>query len=161
MRDTILHAPLLICVLVLVVACVSSLLPISPVEALLVALSTVVPTSLLLPVAGLATVGHMAAKTLVYLGSRRAEPAVPVRHRAALQRVRTLLLRRRRVRLLTMLVSALAGVPPFYLVTVCCGVLRLPLWDFLVAGTVGRGIRFGALALMPRGSQILAQLGGP
>jgi membrane protein YqaA with SNARE-associated domain len=150
MRDTVLHAPLLLCVLVLVVACVSSLLPISPVEALLLGLSAAVPAPLLLPVAALATVGHMAAKTLVYLGSRGAEPAVPARHRAALQRVRALLLRRRRVQLLTVLVSAIGGVPPFYLVTVCSGVLRLPLRDFLVAGTVGRGLRFAALALLPR-----------
>jgi membrane protein YqaA with SNARE-associated domain len=33
---------------------------------------------------------------------------------------------------------------------VCSGVLRLPLRDFLVAGTVGRGLRFAALALAPR-----------
>jgi membrane protein YqaA with SNARE-associated domain len=150
MRDTVLHAPLLLCVLVLVVAAVSSLLPVSPVEALLLALSAVVPASLLLPLAALATVGHMAAKTLVYLGSRRAAPAVPARHRAALQRVHTLLVRRRRVQLLTVLASAAGGLPPFYLVTVCCGVLRLPLRDFLVAGTVGRGLRFAALALGPQ-----------
>ncbi len=151
MRDAVLHAPLLLCVLVLVVAGVSSLLPISPVEALLLGLSASVPAHLLLPVTALATVGHMAAKTLVYLGSRSAaEPAVPARHRAALQRVRALLTRRRRVRFLTVLVSALAGVPPFYLVTVCCGVLRLPLRDYVVAGAIGRGLRFAALALLPR-----------
>jgi membrane protein YqaA with SNARE-associated domain len=92
----------------------------------------------------------MAAKTLVYLGSRTAEPAIPARHRAALQRVRALLLRRRRVQLLTVLVSAVGGVPPFYLVTVCCGVLRLPLRDYLVVGAVGRGLRFAALALLPQ-----------
>jgi membrane protein YqaA with SNARE-associated domain len=150
MRDAVLHAPLLLCVLVLVIAAVSSLLPVSPVEALLLALSATAPTPLLLPVAALATVGHMAAKALLYLGSRSAQPALPAQHRAALQRVRGLLLRRRRVQMLTVLVSALGGLPPFYLVTVCSGVLRLPLRDFLVAGTVGRGLRFAALALAPR-----------
>jgi membrane protein YqaA with SNARE-associated domain len=150
MRDAVLHAPLLLCALVLVVACVSSLLPVSPVEALLVGLSAIVPTPLLLPVALLATVGHMAAKTLVYLGSRSAAPVIPARHAAALRRVRALLLRRRRVQFLTVLVSAIAGVPPFYLVTVCCGMLRLPLLDYLVAGAIGRGLRFAALAVMPR-----------
>lgn len=150
MADAVLHAPLLLCVLVLVVAGVSSLLPISPVEGLLLLLSASVPAPLVLPIAALATVGHMGAKTLIYLGSRRAEPAVPARQRAALQRVRALLLRRRRVQVATVLVSALGGVPPFYLVTVCCGVLRLPLRDFLVAGTVGRGLRFAALAFAPQ-----------
>jgi membrane protein YqaA with SNARE-associated domain len=97
-----------------------------------------------------ATLGHMAAKTLVYLGSRGTTPLVTPRQRAGLERVSALLLRRRRLQVLTVLLSAVGGLPPFYLVTVCCGALRLPLRDFLVAGTVGRGVRFGALALLPR-----------
>jgi membrane protein YqaA with SNARE-associated domain len=150
MRDAAMNAPLILCAFVVLVATVSSLLPVSPVEVLLIALSASLPPSLLLPVTMLATLGHMAAKTVIYLGSRTTVPALPARQRAALDRVRALLVRRRRVRLLTVLVSAIGGVPPFYLVTVCCGVLRLPLRDFLVAGTVGRGLRFAALALLPR-----------
>lgn len=150
MRDVVVEAPLVVCAIVLLVAVASSLLPASPVEALLIALSASMPQSLALPVTVLATLGHMAAKTLLYLGSRRATPIVPARQRAALDRVRALLLRRRRLQLLTVLVSAIGGVPPFYLVTVCCGALRLPLRDFLVAGTVGRGLRFGALAFLPQ-----------
>jgi membrane protein YqaA with SNARE-associated domain len=150
MRDTALQTPAMVCTLVLIIAAVSSLLPVSPVELMLLALSASVPPSLMLPVTVLATVGHMAAKTLVYVGSRSTTPAIPPRQRAALERVRALLMRRRRTRVLTMLLSAAGGVPPFYLVTICCGVLRLPLRDFLVAGTIGRGARFAVLALLPR-----------
>jgi membrane protein YqaA with SNARE-associated domain len=150
MPDVATAAPVIVCALVLIVAAASSLLPVSPIEAMLVALSASVPTSLLVPVTVLATVGHMAAKTVVYLGSRRTTPLATQRQRAGLERVRALLLRRRRLQVLTVLLSALGGLPPFYLVTVCCGALRLPLRDFLVAGTVGRGVRFGALALLPR-----------
>jgi membrane protein YqaA with SNARE-associated domain len=150
MRDIGTAAPVIVFALVLVVAAASSLLPVSPVEAMLVALSASAPTSLLVPVTVAATLGHMAAKTLVYLGSRRTTPLVRPRQRAGLERVRALLLRRRRLQVLTVLLSAVGGLPPFYLVTVCCGALRLPLRDFLVAGTVGRGVRFGALALLPR-----------
>ena len=150
MRVATTAAPIVVCALVLVIAAASSLLPVSPVEALLVALSASTPLSLLLPVVALATLGHMAAKTVVYLGSRTTSPIVPARQQAALERVRRLLLRRPRMQLLTVLVSAIGGVPPFYLVTVCSGILRLPLRDFLVAGTIGRGLRFGALALLPR-----------
>ena len=150
MRDLATAAPVIVCALVLVVAAASSLLPVSPVEAMLVALSASAPTSLLIPVTVVATLGHMAAKTLVYLGSRKTTPLVTPRQRAGLERVRALLLRRRRLQVLTVLLSAVGGLPPFYLVTVCSGALRLPLRDFLVAGTVGRGVRFGALALLPR-----------
>ncbi len=142
---------LVLCALALVVGGASALLPFLPIEPLLLGLSATVPRPLLLPVVTLATAGHMAAKTLLYLGSRSAtERAVPARQQAALERVRVLLSRRRAVQVLTVLVSALAGVPPFYLVTVCCGVLRLPLRDFLLVGVVGRGLRFGALALLPQ-----------
>ena len=149
MRDITTAAPVVVCAVVLIVAAASSLLPVSPVEAMLVALSASAPASLLVPVTVLATLGHMVSKTLVYLGSRSATPVVPARQRAGLERVRALLLRRRRVQLLTVLLSAVGGMPPFYVVTVCYGALRLPLRDFLVAGTVGRGVRFGALALLP------------
>jgi membrane protein YqaA with SNARE-associated domain len=151
MPDAMLQVPLLLCVCALVVGGVSALLPVLPIEPLLLGASASVPAPLLLPVVALATVGHMAAKTLLYLGSRSAaERAVPARHRAALERVRALLSRRRRVQVLTLLASAIAGVPPFYLVTVCCGALRIPLRDYLVVSVVGRGLRFGALALLPR-----------
>jgi membrane protein YqaA with SNARE-associated domain len=151
MPDAMLQVPLLLCVSALVVGGVSALVPVLPIEPLLLGASASVPAPLLLPVVALATVGHMAAKTLLYLGSRSAaERAVPARHRAALERVRALLSRRRRVQVLTLLVSAIAGVPPFYLVTVCCGALRIPLRDYLVVSVVGRGLRFGALALLPR-----------
>jgi membrane protein YqaA with SNARE-associated domain len=151
MPDAMLQVPLLLCVSALVVGGVSALVPVLPIEPLLLGASASVPAPLLLPVVALATVGHMAAKTLLYLGSRSAaERAVPERHRTALERVRALLSRRRRVQLLTLLASAIAGVPPFYLVTVCCGALRIPLRDYLVVSVVGRGLRFGALALLPR-----------
>jgi len=150
MPDALLHAPLLLCAFALVVGAASALLPLVPIEPILVGASVSVPARLLLPVVALATVGHMAAKTLLYLGGRAAaERVVPTGRRAALERVRALLSRRRRVQLLTLLASAVAGVPPFYLVTVCYGVLRLPLRDYLVVGVVGRGLRFGALALLP------------
>jgi membrane protein YqaA with SNARE-associated domain len=151
MSDAVLQVPLLLCAFALVVGGVSALLPVLPIEPLLLGVSASVPARLLVPVVVLATVGHMAAKTLLYLGSRSAtERAMPARQRAMLERVRALLSRRRRVQLLTVLVSATAGVPPFYLVTVCCGVLRIPLRDYLVVSVIGRGLRFGALALLPR-----------
>ena len=40
--------------------------------------------------------------------------------------------------LLTVFLSAAAGLPPFYVVTVAWGVARLRLTDFVIAGTIGR-----------------------
>jgi membrane protein YqaA with SNARE-associated domain len=149
--DDLLDAPLLLCAFALMVGGASALLPVLPIEPLLLAASAAVPTPLLVPVVALATVGHMAAKTLLYLGSRSVAERLMARpQRAALERVRVLLSRRRSVQLVTVLASAVAGVPPFYLVTVCCGLLRFPLGHYVVVSLLGRGFRFGALALVPR-----------
>jgi membrane protein YqaA with SNARE-associated domain len=145
------HAPVLLCAVVLVVAAVSSLFPVSPLEALLVGFAASLPASLVVPVALMAAAGHMAAKTLLYVASRGAAARTSSeRQEAAVARVRALLSRRRSVQLLTVIVSAVTGLPPFYLVTVCCGVLRLSLRDYLLAGTIGRGLRFAVLASVPR-----------
>ena len=148
--DLIPQTPLLLCLAAVVVGVVGSLLPFSPIEPLLLGLAASAPAPLVLPIVALTTAATMGAKTLVYLASRGAQPTLPPRHRAALDRTRSLLERRRPVQLLVVLLSALAGLPPFYLVTVCCGVLRLSLRDYLVVGTLGRGLRFTAIALLPQ-----------
>jgi hypothetical protein len=51
--------------------------------------------------------------------------------------------------LLTVFLSAAAGLPPFYVVTVAWGVARLRLTDFLIAGTIGRAARFTVIMLPP------------
>jgi membrane protein YqaA with SNARE-associated domain len=48
-----------------------------------------------------------------------------------------------------MLASGMVGVPPFYVVTVLAGTLRVSLAEFLLIGTVGRAVRFIALAALP------------
>ena len=150
MPDVIAEAPLLLCACALLVGGASALLPLLPIEPLLIGASVTVSRPLLVPIVALATLGHMGAKTLLYLASRgAAERMIPLRQRASLDRVRALLSRRRPVQLLTLLASAVAGLPPFYVVTVCYGMLRLPLRDYLVVGVVGRALRFTALVLLP------------
>ena len=146
----VLQAPLLLCLLTVLIAGVASALPFSPADPLLLAVAVAVPEPLVLPVIALATASHMGAKTLVYLGSRRVGHSLPARARPAVERARALLAGRRRARFLTVLASALAGVPPLYAVTLAYGTLRLPLRDFLIAGSIGRALRFTALILLPR-----------
>ena len=49
--------------------------------------------------------------------------------------------------LLVTFASAVIGLPPFYLVTLVAGVAGLRLRTFLWLGTLGRAIRFFAIAL--------------
>ena len=47
------------------------------------------------------------------------------------------------------IVSALVGVPPFYVVSVVAGALRLSFAAFLAVGGLGRLAHFGLLAAAP------------
>jgi membrane protein YqaA with SNARE-associated domain len=46
-------------------------------------------------------------------------------------------------------VSSAVGIPPFYVITILAGALRVQFTRFMVLGTCGRLVRFGALAFVP------------
>lgn len=48
------------------------------------------------------------------------------------------------------LASASLGLPPFYVVSIACGVLRIPFAQFFVLGLLGRLVRFGVVVLGPQ-----------
>lgn len=127
-----------------------ALIPVMATEPLLLALSAMVPSAMVIPVTLLATATHMAAKTLVYLSSRKAEGIVSSRQRTLIARACAKLAGRRSLQIGTVFFSAITGLPPFYAITMAWGVLRLPLLDFLVAGFIGRAIRFSALVAAPQ-----------
>ena len=54
------------------------------------------------------------------------------------------------VQRLTLFASSVFGIPPFYIVTVLCGTLKMPLREWLVIATAGRLIRFGILLYLPQ-----------
>lgn len=142
-------SPLLICAVTIVLAAAGGLLPFSPIEPLLL-LTAISRPALLIPVVALATVSQMSAKALLFLGSQKAQTRLSDRKRRMIERVRVRLEGRRPLQILTVLVSAMAGLPPLYIVTLVCGALRLRLSDYLIAGTVGRATRFSALVMLPQ-----------
>lgn len=48
------------------------------------------------------------------------------------------------------LLSATVGLPPFYVVSIACGLLRIPFLQFFVLGLLGRLVRFGVMVLAPQ-----------
>ena len=159
MRDTALdllastagHAPYQLLFVMIVVAAAGSLLPFSPIEPLLVLVAGTAPPRLLIPLVVVTTASHMAVKVTLFVASRRAGGALSPRRRESVGRARALLARRPALRGLAILASAAAGVPPFYAITVASGALRLPLREFIVLGTIGRGARFAVLVLAGAG----------
>jgi membrane protein YqaA with SNARE-associated domain len=143
-------SPPLVCVLALVTAGVGSVLPVSPTEPALLALSAASPPWLALPLALVATLGHMLGKLLVYAGGRRSTRVLSARHRHALERARPRMEGSRRAQYATVLLSGAVGLPPFYGVTVLCGAMGVPLTGYLLAGSAGRAARFAGLVLLPQ-----------
>jgi membrane protein YqaA with SNARE-associated domain len=97
--------------------------------------------------------GQMSAKAAIYGVTRWAPQRLPTRARIFLERAEKY---RDRRRLLGVAVfsGAFIAIPPFYIVTLASGLLRVPFLLFLVAGIAGTALRYGfvvwaVLALRP------------
>ncbi len=143
-------SPGLLLLLVAIVAVSGSLLPLSPMAPMLVGIALVAGPSLLLPVVLVAAVSEVLAKSLIYAAGSHAERVFSPKQRASLDRVRGYLTGKRPLRVGAIFGSALSGFPPFYVVTVAYGALRLPLGDYIVAGAIGRAGRYFALVMLSR-----------
>jgi pimeloyl-ACP methyl ester carboxylesterase len=149
MQDYLRHSPLMLCLIVVIFGAAASLLPFSPVEPVLVAVAAVAPRWLLLPLVVLATVSHMSTKTLIFVGGAKARDGLRGKSRVRFDRISARLSGRSAQRT-GLFVSAVTGLPPFYLTTALCGSLRMPLREFLVLATAGRTIRFATLIFLPQ-----------
>jgi membrane protein YqaA with SNARE-associated domain len=114
-----------------------------------VAMSRTVATNLMLMV----TAGHMTGKTFIYWTSRAGSRILQPRIERAVSRWSEKLRTRPRRAVLLLLVASTVGLPPFYVMTLVAGALRVNFVIFIVTGTVGQLIRFSAV-LMLSGSVI-------
>ena len=143
-------SPLIALATVALVAGIGGLLPVLPIEPVLIGIALSMPAWLAAPAIALATVSQMATKLVLLRGSSRVAARLSGNKRALVQRVSDRLATNRWTQRGTVLVSAAVGMPPLYVTTVACGVLGERIRDYLWAGALGRTVRFGALALLPR-----------
>jgi membrane protein YqaA with SNARE-associated domain len=126
----------------------SALVPVVNAEALVLVAAAAVPHRLAPIVAIVAAIGQMAGKVVLYRGGRGVGARASARSgKAAGMAARF----RDRPGALTLLyfVSAVVGIPPFYLMSVVAGIATVPLGVFLILGFLGRFLRFYALAVVP------------
>ncbi|WP_210440206.1 VTT domain-containing protein [Nocardioides xinjiangensis] len=129
----------------------SALLPLINIEAILAVSVSRAPGhtwGLLLA----ATLGQMLGKILWYWGGMHVERAPWVhrhlqkpRAKASLDKWHERAEGRPWFTAGLLFVSAASGIPPYAVTAVLAGVLRVPLWIFLVTGVLGRGLRFWAV----------------
>ena len=128
----------------------SAIVPWVNAEVILLSLAALVDSPLALVVLVIvATAGQMVGKCVVYWTGRRSGRLHSPRVADALERWRHRLAKHPSNAVTLVLVSSIVGIPPFYPVTLAAGALGVDFWRFLVAGTVGRLVRFGALAFVP------------
>ena len=89
-------------------------------------------------------VGQMASKAGVYGLSRVAPHRLPGRMRRLVARAEGMR-GRRHTMAAVVLSSALVSLPPFYLVTIACGVMRVPFVPYVLLGLVGTTTRYAFL----------------
>lgn len=96
----------------------------------------------------LMAIGQMIAKIILYQTACKATNAGTGRFAEKLQRARTRVEKWRNKPLSITFLSAIFGLPPFYLVTLVAGILRVRFVAFLWLGITGRLIRFVSIALI-------------
>lgn len=134
----------------LIVSVLSGLVPVVNGELYLIAAIVVAgdPTVALV-LAVLVAIGQMIAKVALYHAARGATTlGRRTRFGAKLEQAQALIERWRGKPLTLLFVSAVTGLPPFYLVSLLAGVVGIRFTTFLLLGLVGRVIRFVALALI-------------
>jgi len=128
---------------------IGSVIPLIHTELLVLGIATVAPAKSGLPLVLLATSGTMVGKTLLYFGGRGLL-RMKFRQREKIDRMVAEAEKRRGLAGTVLFASATSGFPPFYVVTVVSGILKLSLVTFLTLGFIGRFLRFTAVVYAPQ-----------
>jgi membrane protein YqaA with SNARE-associated domain len=127
----------------------SGLMPIVNAEIFLVGVAALTPSSRLWVIVATATAGQMIAKSLMYLvGSGVVRLPFRRERRLDLEAARERVARWKNKDLLVF-VSAALGLPPFYLISILAGTLKLPFARFFAFGLAGRVVRFSLIVAVP------------
>ena len=92
----------------------------------------------------------MTGKCFLYWAGRKGNKVLPGRAGQILTKWRDRLEARPSRAVALVLISSVVGLPPFYLMTLLAGALRMNFLVYLTAGTAGRLVRFGVLVTLPQ-----------
>jgi len=129
---------------------VSGILPLVNAELLVVSAVIAAPGIGVPLLAAVSTAGQMITKTFLFSIARWAPGRLPLKARTVLDRASGAVGSRGGAASSLVFASAAIGVPPFYGVSLAAGALGMRLQSFVVSGTLGRILRFGAVAWAAR-----------
>lgn len=132
-----------------VLSFLSGFVPVFSVELYLVSISALAGPGMLVPVVVGATVGQVLSKVLFYLAASGVI-GMPARKRVGkLDEWRQRVERNPLGKDALLFLSAFIGFPPYYVMCLLAGTLRLSLTRFTVTGLIGRALRFGLIYAFP------------
>ncbi|MCH7761105.1 VTT domain-containing protein [candidate division TA06 bacterium] len=132
------------------VCLVSGFVPVVNAEVYLVLISAFVPISLVPPLIFLSTLGQMTAKSILFYAGRGVLNLPLRRYEKKIDRVREKFEKWKPRTDLFILLSASTGFPPFYIVSVLAGVMKMSFVRFFIFGFTGRFLRFSVTLLLPQ-----------
>lgn len=98
----------------------------------------------------MASAGQMTGKCILYWAGRGAIPIKSGRIAKALDSWRGRFERSLKKSMGLVFVSAVSGIPPFYVITILSGAFRLRFSSFMAIGACGRLVHFGMLVMVPQ-----------
>jgi membrane protein YqaA with SNARE-associated domain len=98
----------------------------------------------------LASAGQMTGKSILYWAGYGALPMKKGRIANVVNFWRARVERSSKKAMGLLFVSAICGIPPFYIMSILSGTLRLPFSRFLAIGACGRLLHFGVIMLIPQ-----------
>lgn len=121
---------------------IGGLIPILNTELFLVSVATFLKPDSLFHLVGLATLGQMLAKTVIYWSGRGVIRLPLHRFARKMEQAHNRLEQWKHKPYWILLLSGVSGIPPFYAMSLASGVLRIRFRYFLLFGVIGFGIRF-------------------
>ena len=125
---------------------VSGVIPLVNAEVLVAGAAVAAPPGYVIPVIAVCSLGQMVAKVGLYAGARWLPERLPAKARERLNRASEKTKRLEQAGFTLVLISSVVGLPPFYLITLAAGAMRMNLTWFIVVGLSGRVARFAAIA---------------
>ncbi|HSK10538.1 MAG TPA: VTT domain-containing protein [Vicinamibacterales bacterium] len=139
-----------------VVALVSAVFPLVNAELAVVGAVAALPDHNLFLLIAVATAAQMVGKSAMYWLGRKGSRLTDGRYARALERWGDRFAGSRNKVGALVFVSSISGLPPFYAISTLAGVFRTSFVAFLVAGTAGRFLHFGAIGLFPSAVRAIA-----
>jgi membrane protein YqaA with SNARE-associated domain len=140
---------LILCLTSFAVCGAGALIPVLNTEVYLIGASALVPRPFWAALVVSGTVGAMAGKLVLYYAGRGVVRLPSGRMQRGVAGMQARMEARPGVGKLLYVASATAGLPPFYLTSIAAGAVEMNLAFFLVAGFLGRLLRFAAVVALP------------